>query len=123
MTPWRAMLLAPLLAVAIIVAGLNAPSVIAWVHSLPLLGPFFQRTISPNAGSAIVFVGVLCPAIPALLAVFLCRALIQLLRDWKAQRIRERRKAAWLTGEKVVAPAGERLGQGKVRFDNSGKTI
>jgi len=119
MTPWRAMLLAPLLAVAMIVAGLNAPTVIAWIHSLPLLGPFFQRTISPNAGSTIVFVGVLCPAIPALLAVFLCRALVQLLRDWKAQRIRERRKTAWLTREKVVAPAVKRLAQRKEEIDNS----
>jgi hypothetical protein len=108
------MILAPLLAAAVIVVGLNVTSVIDWVHSLPLLGPFFQRTVSPKAGSTLIFLSVLCPAIPALLAVFLCRAVVRFARDWKAQRIRERRKAAWLSRAKAVTPAVERLAQRKV---------
>jgi hypothetical protein len=123
MTPWRAMILAPLFAAAIIVIGIHAPDVIAWVQALPVLGPFFQKTISPNAAGALIMLGVLCPAIPAFLAVALYRALLQMSRDWKAQRIRERRKAAWLSRERAVAPTVERLAQRKSGIDNGGKTI
>jgi polyferredoxin len=113
MTPWRAMIVAPLLAAAIIFAGVNAPTVINWVQSLPYIGPFFQRTISPNAASTLIFLGILCPAIPAIIGVALYRALVQMARDWKAQRIRERRKAGWLSRQRVVAPTVERLVQRK----------
>jgi hypothetical protein len=123
MTPWRAMIAAPLLATALIILGINAPAVITWVQSLPLLGPFFQRTISPNASKALILFGILCPAIPALVGVALFRATVQLLRDWKAQRIRAQRKAAWLSRERAVAPTVERLVQRKEGIDNAGKTI
>jgi hypothetical protein len=107
------MIVAPLLAAAIIIAGVNAPTVIAWLQSLPLAGPFFQRTISPNAASTLILVGILCPAIPAIVGVALLQALTRVYRDWKAQRIRERRKAAWLSRERAVAPTIERLVQRK----------
>jgi hypothetical protein len=123
MTPWRAMIVAPLLAAAVVIATINGPAAIGWLQSLPLVGSFFQRMISPNAASAAVFLGVLCPAIPAIIAVALYRASVQMVRDWKAQRIRERRKTAWLNRDRAVEPVVEQLVQRKDRIDNRGKTI
>lgn len=117
------MILAPLFAAAIILIAIHAPEVIAWVHALPVLGPFFQRTISPNAAGYLIMLGVFCPAIPAFLAVALYRALLQMWRDVKAQRIRERRKAAWLSRERAVDPTVERLVKRKSGIDNGGKSI
>jgi hypothetical protein len=123
MTPWRAMILAPLFAAAIVLLGINAPGVIAWVKALPVLGPFFQRTIHPSASTALIFLGVLCPAIPALIAVGFYQALVQLFRDWKAQRLRAQRKAAWLERARTAGTAVEEVLDRKAAIDKRGKTI
>jgi polyferredoxin len=123
MTPWRAMITAPLLAVAIIIIGINAPNVIAWVQALPGIGPFFQRTIHPGASTALLFLGVLCPAVPALIAVGFYQAVIQLFRDWKAQRLRAQRKAAWLQSTRTAGTAVNEVLERKAAIDKCRKTI
>jgi hypothetical protein len=117
------MILAPLFAVAIIFIGINAPNVIAWVQALPVLGPFFQRTIHPGASTTLIFLGVLCPAIPALIAVGFYQALVQLFRDGKAQRLRAQRKAAWLQRARMAGTAVEEILDRKAGIDKRRKTI
>lgn len=117
------MILAPVFAVLMIVVAVHAPDIVASLQAAPLVGPLFQKAISPKATGMLVMVGVLCPAIPALFAVALYRGLYQLARDWKAQRIRKRRKMDWLSRERVVAPTIERLAHRKSGIDNSGKSI
>jgi hypothetical protein len=45
----------------------------------------------------------------AFVAVALYRGVASDLARWKAQRIRERQQAAWLSHERTVAPTIERL--------------
>ena len=86
------MLLAPLLAAAIVVLCFKAPEAIEIIQGLPYLGPFLKRTMNPNAPEAIKIIGILCPAIPAIFGVAMFRLLISICRNFKAQRIRTRRR-------------------------------
>jgi hypothetical protein len=123
MTPWRAMVLAPLLAAAVVVLFLEAPAALSFVHGIPVIGRLLQRIINPNAANILTLFGVFCPAIPAILGVAFFWHGLKAYRNLKAQGIRTRRLREREMREMPGVSTLEHLAQNKVSIDNRRKSI